>query len=232
MVSSAKLYVPEESLSLYKEAPVWSDFTYASEDVELTAGTLYMANFSITPGGSTIEPVSLKTSAEYVGCQFELELPEGLSIANKGVALSRYLNSGQYAVLSSPKSDNTYIVILYSTNHISFPTGDIDLVDIEFQATQSFKGGTINVTNIEFSKDSGDVDTAVDFDPSTCEVILDGIPTSITEIKDLENVRVDVYNVSGVVIGRNVYFDEIRGSLAPGLYILRTETSSQKVFVR
>ena len=228
--STATLVVPKGSKEAYKSAEGWKEF---ADIVEVSGGDeLFINYFSIAPGGAVNVPVTLETDSHYYGCQFDLELPDDLSISNGGVTVSDSLDASEYTVSYSPKSENSYIFLLFSNNHAPFPTGLTDLLDITFQATRNFKGGTINITNIEFSADDGEVDKGVGFDSTSCEVTLDDINTSISEIYNFENGRVDVYNVSGVVINKNVFFDEIKTSLAPGLYILRNGVLTQKVMVR
>ena len=231
--STVTLLVPTGTVKTYQAADGWKNFATITDGSAESSdvGELTIDSFSISPGESYMTPVTLKTDSKYYGCQFDVVVPEGLSIASDGVSVSQALNVSEYSFNYSSKSNNEYIIILYSNNHTPFPTGTTDLVNITFQASQEFEGGTLKFQNIEFSMDSGDVDKSVEFDPTTCEVTLDGVSTSISEIIDFESCKVDVYNVSGLILIKDVLFNEIKASLTPGLYILRNGTLSKKVMV-
>ena len=227
---TATLMVPAGSRAAYQAAEGWKDFVNIVEVG--SSEELLINSFKITPGGTALIPVSLNSESEYVGCQFDMQLPEGLSIDSKGVSVAPDLKADDFTLFHSLKSDGSYIFILYSNSHSPFPTGLVDLVNITFRASETFKGGTINVSNIEFSMDAGSVDKGVEFNPASCLVTLDATSTSVSEIEIGANDLVDIYNVSGVLICRNVLFDNVRSSLAPGLYILKNGNRSLKIMVR
>ena len=227
--STATLIVPEGCATAYKEADGWKEF---SNIVEVSGGEgLSISDFGVNPDDSVTVPVTLTTDSQYFGCQFDLDLPDGLSIAPKGVSVSKTLNASDYTISHASNSDNSYRIILYSNSHKAFPTGSNDLINITFQATQNFEGGMINVSNIEFSMDSGDVDTSVAFEPSVCIVTSEDLSTSVSEMQVFENDRVDIYNISGIMVNSNVPFDEIKTSLTPGFYIIKYGNQSFKILV-
>ena len=227
--SNATLIVPSGCATAYREADGWKEFSNIVEVAGIEG--LSISDFGINPDDSATVPVTLTTDSQYFGCQFDLELPDGLSIAPKGVSVSESLNASDYTMSYALKSDNSYIIILYSNSHKSFPTGSNDLMNITFQAAQDFDGGVINVSNIEFSMDSGDVDMSVAFNPSVCMVTSDDVSTSVSEIEALENNRVDIYNIFGIMVNRNVLLEEVKYSLTPGFYIVKCGNQSFKILV-
>ena len=228
--STATLIVPAGCATVYREADGWKEFSNIVE----VAGVeeLYISDFGIVPDDSAIVPVILTTDSHYYGCQFNLDLPEGLSIAPNGVSVSESLNASDYTLSRAQKSDNLYIILLYSNNHTSFPTGSTDLINITFQATQNFNGGILNISDIEFSMDSGEVDKSVAFNPSVCIVTPEDDSTYVSEIEVIENARVDIYNISGIRINCNVSFDEAKSSLTPGIYIIKCGDQAFKISVQ
>lgn len=228
--SSAVLTVPAGTAEAYRAAEGWKNFAAI---VEATTGdNLSMQSFSIAPGGSVTVPLSLTTSTEYYGCQFEMELPEGLELASDGAALSEAIDQNDFAFSYSATSDNSYIFILYSSKHNPLPTGGSPLVDFTFLAEEYFKGGTIEFTGIELSADGGEVDNAVDFNPVSCMVTLENISTAVSELEDSIVGPVDIYDITGVLIVRNAQLDGIGDSLTPGLYIIRCGNSTKKILVK
>lgn len=234
--SGATLIVPKGCSASYREADGWKEF---SNIVEVSGvEELSISDFGINPGETLTRPVKLTTDTQYYGCQFDLELPAGLSIATDGVSVCESLNSSDYTIAhaSKPKTsqddDNTIIVILYSNNHESLPTGTNDLINITFEATPNFDGGIIKVSNIEFSKDSGDVDSSVVFNPSECVVSPEDLSTSVSEMELSGDARVDIFNISGVKIAGNVSYEEIKNSLTPGFYVVKSGNQSYKILIR
>lgn len=230
VVSKAKISVPEESVDLYKEAPVWDGFSY---DVETEgSNSLTMETFSIVPGLSATTSMTLETNQTFYGCQFDMTLPEGLQLTADGVKVSDNPEVKNFiASCSSVKDENTYTVLMYSLDNTPYPTGKTPILNLSFVSDEEFKGGSIVLSKVILSKEEGEVFQDFNLEPSTCAVVAD-FSTSISDLEDIESTLVDVYNVSGVVIGSNVMFDEIKNSLTPGLYIIRRGNQSQKVMVR
>lgn len=229
-LESATLIVPGASLEAYKGAEGWKDFANIVSDT--SSEELTLESFEITPGGTVIENMKLKTETQYYGCQFDMELPDGLSIIKDEVVVGDDLDSRDYAVACASKTENSYIIILYSNNHNSFPQGTLDLVKIPFSASESFQGGTIKITNIEFAADGGEVDNSVEFEPTECLVTLEGDTTLVGEIEDVREYPVDIYNISGVMIRKQILPDEAMATLPSGLYIMKSGNQARKILVR
>ena len=230
VVASAKLTVPEESVDLYREAPVWEGFSFDAEPEEVNS--MMLEPFAIVQGDIASTTLTLNTLEPFSGCQFKMTMPAGLQLTSEGISVSESLNGKYFNVSCSRlKDDNSYTVLMYSSNNTPYPTGETTILNLSFICDPDFTGGLITLSDVILSKEDGEVYSDVDVESSTCMVSLD-VTTSVSDIKDIETGYVDVYNVAGVIICRNVLFDEIKRSLTPGLYILRTGIRSQKVLVR
>lgn len=228
--SSARLNVPAQSVNLYKEAPVWENFTYDTE--EESVSSIVMESFTITPESPATTSLILNASEQFSGCQFKMTMPKGLQLSSDGVTVSESLEGMNYNVsCSSLKDDNSYTVLMYSSNNTPFPTGENPILDFSFVSEPDFTGGSISLTEVVLSKKDGNVYNDVEIESSSCPVSVE-IATSVNDLKDLQTDYVDVYNFSGLIIRRNVSFDELKTSLAPGIYILRNGTVSKKVMIR
>lgn len=229
VVSSAKLSVPAESVSLYREAPVWENFTY--DDASEVPTSMTLDSFTMASGSTASSSLVLKTTQEFTGCQFKMTMPAGLELTSDGIFVNEILKGRNFTVSCSDlNDDNSYTVLMYSSDNTPYPAGENPILDFSFISDPDFKGGLITLSDIVLSKEDGDVYNDVGIDSSTCLVSTD-ISTSAAGIKDLSKEFVDIYSVSGIVIAGNVLFNEIKASLAPGLYILRSGTHSQKVMI-
>ncbi|MCH5213728.1 MAG: C10 family peptidase [Muribaculaceae bacterium] len=228
VVETAKITVPEGSLELYKEAPVWEGFNY-EVDAEGSDALNIMA-FSITPGDSATTLVNLESTQNYYGCQFKVTLPAGLQLT--AVNVPETLEAKDYdATYSEVKNDNSYTVVTYSLSNTSYPLGNSSILSMTFKSASNFKGGIISVSDVKLSAQDGSVYKDENLDSSECLVTL-GLPTSISEVEGLDGAEVDVYSVAGMLVKSHVKFEEVKSSLNPGLYILRSEGKALKIMVR
>ena len=231
-VEKATLHVPAESVELYKEAPVWSGFTYAADDDDNSPGSLSMPGFSIVPGDYFNATVNLETNSVYYGCQFNLTVPSGLQIVSGGVTVTDDLKAKNFTVGNSGiKADNSYSIVMYSANNTPYPNGDNTILDIRFLADNNFKGGTISISDILFSEAGEDgLFQDVKFEDTTSPVTVE-IETDIDGIAG-DNELADIYNVAGILVIANVNPTEAMPFLTPGLYIVKTKGKSYKILKR
>ena len=227
-VANATLNVPEGSVELYKESPVWNEFSYATEDEDDEPGSLYMSDFSIAPENYFVATLNLDTDKEYYGCQFNLQVPVGLTITPDGVSVADGLNKNFTVGQGAIKDDNTYPIVMYSSNNTAYPTGNTAILDIRFLADSDFKGGTVNISEILFSE-AGDNNKFFDvaFEDTSCYVTVD-LETSVEAIIP-GNMPADIYNVSGIPVFSNINPSEVMSLLAPGVYIVKSKEKTYKI---
>ena len=228
-IETASLNVPEGSEDLYKDSPVWSEFNYSTEGEEDAPGSLYMPNFSIVPGTYFDATIKLDTENLYYGCQFSIKVPDGLTIASDGVSVADVLEGKNFTVQNGAiTDDNSYTIVMFSSNNTPYPTGNNSIIDIRFLSDPYFKGGTISISDIMFSEEGDDNKFYdVEFDDITCSVTTD-VETSVEGIIS-NNMLVDIYNVSGVQIFSNINPSEAMHLLAAGVYIVKSKGKSYKI---
>lgn len=236
-LNSAHIIVPEGSVDLYKEAPVWSEFTYNDDSgdspEEPLAESLMMQSFTIEPDKTADTVMILNTENEYYGCQFDLILPEGLSIVTGGIMVTEELKERNFSAgISDVKDDNSHTVVVYSSEDSIFPVGSNPILVFSFYASEDFNGGTITISNIIFSEaGENNKDRDVDFENTSCEVTADQT-TYIEDFSDIEEVRIDIYDVSGIKVGDHIGTMEALNQLKPGLYIIKHRGKTHKFLKR
>lgn len=230
--STASVTVPSGTLAAYKADEQWSQFSNLVEvDTEGEDG-LNMVPFSIINGTTKDVPLSLTSSISYYGFQFEMELPEGLSIVEpNGVKASSALSG--FSVRYKDQSNNKYIIVGFDAGGKSIPTGSNDILEITFLASETFKGGKINISNVKFSAD-GDSDYHKDINFSDLELEVtpsSDVATSVDQsFTNHENIPIELFNLSGVKVATTKSLNEI--NVAPGIYIVREGNEYSKVLIR
>ncbi|MDE5871121.1 MAG: Ig-like domain-containing protein [Muribaculaceae bacterium] len=128
----------------------------------------------------------LENTQDYYGFQTEVRLPEGLD-ALKGsdgeldITLSNRAADGDFIVNSNVLPDGTLIMGAFSSNHKPFSGNEGVLVDLKVSVAESFKGGSIEISDIYFINNQNE---DVEFDSTSSEigVMATGISLSETEI--------------------------------------------------
>lgn len=104
---------------------------------------LIIQDFEVAPDSTVTIPVTLANEDISRGMQFNLTVPEGLTIEDMRV--TKYSKSLGMSVTYSDNSD-TKTIILYQMGRACFPPDSVDVVLIEFRASHDFKGGELSVT--------------------------------------------------------------------------------------
>ncbi|MCH5221710.1 MAG: leucine-rich repeat protein, partial [Muribaculaceae bacterium] len=230
--TTASVTIPTGSLAAYKADEQWSQFSNLI-DVE-TEGEdgLNMLPFSIIRGCTKDVSLSLTSSASYYGFQFDMELPEGLSIIEPGGVQASLAISG-FSVNYKEQPDGKYMIVVFDVGGKSIPTGTNDILEITFLASETFKGGKINISNVKFSTD-GDNDNHKDVDFSDLELEVtpsSGVSTSVEQLfTNNDNISLEFFNLSGVKVATAKSLTEV--NVAPGIYIVKRGNEYSKVLIR
>ena len=103
---------------------------------------LIIQDFEIAPDSTVTIPVTLVNEDISRGMQFNLTVPEGLTIEDMRV--TKCSKSLGMSLTYSDKSD-TKIIVLYQMGKSCFPPDSADVALIEFRAAHDFKGGELSV---------------------------------------------------------------------------------------
>lgn len=161
VTTNMKVYTPINSKVSYS-APV-SPFSAVSNIVELSNSSLNVGRieFSLQEEELTFKSgevkdvhLSLTGATEFSGVQFDLYLPEGLSIQQDGAGYKVSINSSYHILDVNKVSNGAYRFIAYTLNKDSseinllykFPK-DEDLITISLVADSDYDGGDFRFAN-------------------------------------------------------------------------------------
>ena len=103
---------------------------------------LMIQDFEIVPDSTVTVPVTLVNTDASRGLQFNLTIPEGLTIEN--VKVTKYTKKLGLSVTYS-ESNGISTIILYQMGKVCFPPDSADVVLVTFQASPKFRGGQVEL---------------------------------------------------------------------------------------
>ena len=113
-------------------------------DVPLTPPSrLYVEETSVRCGSQTVIPVLFENEAEYGGLQFEVTLPEGITL-NKVTKTERL--SDDFVLQKSKTGENTWQILLYNSNRLSFTGNDGVLFTMTVDVADEMAEGDYTMT--------------------------------------------------------------------------------------
>lgn len=154
----ASLYVPDGCKAAYESADVWKDFKEIVEFGDVFA--LHGTDMETLVGTKDILSIELTNEDEVKLCQFDLRLPEGVSLItlNNGkydVALTERAES--HRVSSTRLSNGDYRFVISSLDNDSFTGNSGTLMNIGLGILASMEAGeyTVKVLNAELCVPDG-----------------------------------------------------------------------------
>ena len=156
---SATLYVPQGTKAAYQEANYWKEF---KEIIELTSfgeptdNTLLLTGVEAYKGKQVQLPVALNNQHEITAFQFDLYLPNGVSVAKKSngkmIIETTERMEGTYS-MSSNTIDNFVRVTGYSAEGDAFTGNSGDILNITLDISNAVTDGdyTISIKDIVLS---------------------------------------------------------------------------------
>ncbi len=151
--SNATLYVPMGTKEAYESADYWKDF---KEIIEV-GGIIAADDFAACPGGlgSTLS-INMKNVDDIVGFQFDLQLPEGVSltIGTNGKYLANLTSRKvDHTLYVNKVGENTYRFISVSMNNEAFEgtEGTLLKMTVKVDDNVAFGNYDIKVLNAELT---------------------------------------------------------------------------------
>lgn len=198
---------------------------------ESTSGaSLSIEPFSISSGET--KEITVNFSSAYTDlsqCQFDLTLPEGLSVAEvNGKAaiypgeVIRSADGFSHMVSSAQREDGTLRVVCLSGSNEAFNDIEGSIVKIKIVADKEMKANSadIEISNVEFANTDASMVMGVG---STTPVSLGDGVTNIDPLKESSLNKYDIYSADGIQ----------RDRLSRGLNIVRyIDGSTKKVMVK
>ncbi len=161
--------------------------------------SLSIDDFSIEPGEQKIVPVNLCNPGDsFTGCQFDLYLPAGLSIAEEDglplVDIGCRSNARKHIVSTSPQPDGSLRVVCYSNSNSTFSDEDGEILTITLQADSDMESVTGNMYLRHITLSRPDV-TGVTADDYTVTVQV-STGMDLTTVDNRQD-NIQVYNLHG-----------------------------------
>lgn len=155
------LYVPVGSKSKYQATEGWKDFTNIIEIDVSTDNALAMDNLTGYVGKTIILPILLNNEQQITGLQFDLVLPEGVTVAKKAngkndITVTERMEES-YSLSSNTMDDGSVRVTGLSGESIPFTGNSGAIVNVVLQVDESVAEGDhqIQVKNIVLSDVNG-----------------------------------------------------------------------------
>lgn len=147
--ANATLYVPAGCKAAYEAAPVWREFKEIVEQPVNNDNAITIADLTACRGGQVQLPVSMNNLEQIVGFQFDLLLPEGITVATD--AHGNYVTSltdrkDDHTLSVSKVGDNQYRFVSVSMNNKPFAGNDGALVNVKLKVDKIVTIGSHTVT--------------------------------------------------------------------------------------
>ena len=158
------LYVPMGTKAAYETANYWKEF---KEIIEV-GGIVTADDCAACPGGlGTTMNIEMKNIEEIVGFQFDLQLPEGVTVAtnaNSMYAASLTNRKVDHSLSVNKIGDNLYRFVSVSMNNCSFSGTEGTLLNVKVKADETIGLGDydIKVLNAELTTANTDLFNSID----------------------------------------------------------------------
>ena len=151
--ANTTLYVPAGSKSAYENADYWNEFKEIVEMPKKTS-SLAISDASGLVGCTFNLPVSMKNEDEITAMQFELSLPEGVSVASATLTDRKDGHTIDYTL----QANGNYQFTVFSSSSKSINGNEGDVANISLNISNSVAPGnyTMQLKNIELTTTAGD----------------------------------------------------------------------------
>ena len=181
---------------------------------------LAASDFILASGETHTMVVDLSNVYNYTAMQMDITLPAGVEISD--IRLSE--RASRHHTISFNQTEDGHVkVIAFATDNAPFAGFEGALLYIDVTGTNQFVGeGTLMMNDIYFCESDG---TEHQLAPLTVNV---NNSTGVIEITSAENEIVNVYNMQGQMVKKNVRMQEALNGLPSGCYLV----GNQKVYVK
>ncbi len=136
--TNATLYIPYGCKSLYENANYWKEFKEIVEMPDLT-----MPDLTICKGGKVNLPVSMENEEEITAFQFDVEVPEGITITDVQLGERK---SDSHTVDFNRQKDGSYRVIGVSLLSEPFSSNEGELVRLMLSSEKDIEKGDYSIS--------------------------------------------------------------------------------------
>lgn len=161
--------------------------------------------------------VCLSSDVSVYGFQFDMALPEGVSLQGVTLDESRAGAAGSDILKFTRLKSGLYRVLCASTSDIPFAVNDAPAIRMTIAAENGVTDGDYDMTlsGIVLSTDNDGI-----YPEGFTVPFQVGTPTCITEVDAATNAEVDVYSVNGTLLRSKVKASRSLEGLPRGIYII------------
>ena len=141
--TNATLYVPHGCSEAYETAPYWQDFNVVEMPAPASSIRVFVEETSLRTGSQAVIPVLFENEEAYGGLQCEVTLPAGITLS-KVTKTDRL--SDDFVLQKSKSGENTYQILLYNTNRLSFTGNDGALFTMTVDVDDNMSVGDYTMT--------------------------------------------------------------------------------------
>lgn len=138
--ANAILYVPAGCVSVYEKAEYWKDFKTIKEMPDKVNNAIDLVDLIGCRGGQMTLNIGMKNIEEIVGFQFDLLLPDGITIVqdDEGKYMASLTNRKDNHLLSINRiDDNLYRFVSISMTNKSFTGLDGDILNVKLKSDEN-----------------------------------------------------------------------------------------------
>ena len=214
----------------------------AKANIRHSADCLSIDNFSIKAGETRTIELALNNSQPYIAMQYDITLPEGLTLLDATETTSRTADH-QFASLLDENGLTTHM-LAYSMNNAQMAGSEGAVARLQVRADQAVaSSATITISNVLFVTPDNErvfggssyamVDNATGVDDITASKLNAYAYEGTLYVEAAEATTAQLVAMNGVAQtlqvqpGRNQY-----SGIAPGIYLVRTASKTFKVAIR
>ena len=143
--NSAILEVPEGTYQKYASHPVWGNF----KQIMIKDHPISLGDMEACSGSTANLKIFFKNDEEIAGMQFQLVLPEGISVVGDDESLIKALTERTPNMTAicrkDPDSDNCYLIAAYFLEGNSIMSGNGSILNLKLQISPEVAVGTYHV---------------------------------------------------------------------------------------
>ena len=232
-ITSIASIIMDQSLAWIRRAPALSSY-------ETNGDALVLSDVVINAGETRTIGIALDNSRAYTSLQFDLTLPEGLSVVSGSAAAAKRL--GDHVVTMGDMGDNRVRLMAYSGNSTEIKDSEGDIITLTVQADENLLGGSmISIDNVILVDKQAKpyvgngcmamINTATGVEEMNAAVDKVYAYGHTLVIETSEAGEAQLVMTNGIMqpltveAGRNTF------TLEPGIYIVRLHNKSHKIRV-
>ncbi len=181
----------------------WSTVQAENTDLSLIDNVIYITPFSAEAGSEIIVSFSMKNSAEIRGFQFDLYLPEGITVVKSAkervqgsLSASRLPDEDEHDLTFSEQPDGAIRILCSSQYDETFTGNDGEIITLNVKVDSEMEAGDypIYLRNMKLTE----TDISKYYEHSQIETTVTiGSATGINEVKHETNSDGGCYNLNG-----------------------------------